>query len=156
MRPAIVALVAALFATGCTAAAAAPAPAPAAVSAALPDAPLLASEGGVLRPIDNGGRVAMKGGYAEVRFTPSPQSMDPQLQVSLFDPAGQPRTADVSVEWESLDMDHGTDSATGSLREGCYRMRLSFAMPGSWRLKVHVTGSGAEEIVTLVLPWVGL
>jgi hypothetical protein len=153
VRFAIVALVTALLATGCSAAAAAPAPKAAVV---VDEAPLLASEGGVLRPIDNGGRVAMKGGYAEVRFTPSPQSMDPQLQVSLFDPAGQPRTADVSVEWESLDMDHGTDSATGSLHEGCYRMRLSFAMPGSWRLKVHVTGSGAEEIVTLVLPWVGL
>jgi len=146
------ALLSALLVSGCTAATAA-APAPAATT---PDAPLLASEGGVLRPIDNGGRVALHSGYATVRLSPSPQSMDPLLQVYVFDSAGQAATADISVDYESLDMDHGISTAQGVWHEGCYRMGLSFGMAGSWRLVIHVVRAGAEEKVVLVLPWVGL
>jgi hypothetical protein len=143
-----------LLASGCVAATTA-AVAPAA-PAAMPDAPLLASEGGILRPIDNGGRVAMHSGYATVRLSPSAQSMDPLLEISLFDSAGNPANADVSVDYESLDMDHGTSVAKGVFHEGCYRMGLSFGMAGSWRLVIHVMRSGTEEKVVLVLPWVGL
>jgi hypothetical protein len=147
----IVAILGALLVAGC-AAPTVSAPTPPAV----PDAPLLASEGGILRPIDNGGRIAMHGGYAMVRLSPSPQSMDPLLQVSLFDTADQPMTADVSVDYESLDMDHGISSTTGMFHDGCYRMGLSFGMAGSWRVIIHVARAGNEERLTLVLPWVGL
>ncbi|HEY3218944.1 MAG TPA: FixH family protein [Candidatus Limnocylindria bacterium] len=120
------------------------------------EAPILASEGGVLRPIDNGSRLAMKSGYATVRLWPSPQSMDPSLQVALFDPSGQATSAEVWVVTEMLDMDHGTEKISATLRDGLYQMRLSFGMPGSWRLVVHVKRGGAEETITLVLPWIGL
>lgn len=145
------AVLSALLATSCSAATTAVAPA-----AAAPDAPLLTSEGGVLRPIDNGGRIALHSGYATVRLSPSPQDLDPQLQVSLFNSSGQPMTGDVSVDYESLDMDHGMTVAQGVLHEGCYRMGLSFGMAGRWRLVIHVMGGGSEEQVVLVLPWVGL
>ncbi len=145
------AILAALFAASCTAATAT-APSP----AAPPDAPLLASESGVLRPIDNGGRVALKSGYATVKLSPSPQSMDPLLQVWVFDSAGKAQEANVSVDYESLDMDHGMTTAMGQFHEGCYRMGLSFGMAGSWRLTIHVARGAAEEKLVLVLPWVGL
>jgi YtkA-like protein len=145
------ALLSMLLATGCSAATAA-VPTPTAV----PDAPILASEGGVLRPIDNGGRLPMKMGYATVRLWPSPQSMDPNLQVALFDASGQAATADVFVVSEMLDMEHGTETIPATVRDGFYQMHLSFGMPGSWRLVVHVKRDAAEETITLVLPWIGL
>jgi hypothetical protein len=140
-----------LVATACTAATAAvPTPGP------NEDAPLLASEGGVLRPIDNGTRLALRTGYATVRFTPSPQSMDPDLLLSIVDASGNATAADVSVDWESLDMDHGMSTEHSKPVDGGYRTRISFAMPGSWRLVIHVVRGGAEEKLILVLPWVGL
>jgi hypothetical protein len=153
MKLAAVALLSVVLASGCAAATATP---PATTAAAADEAPLLANEGGVLRPIENGGRVAMHSGYATVRLSPSPQSMDPLLQVTVFDAADGAQEADVSVDYESLDMDHGVTTAHGMLHEGCYRMGLSFGMAGSWRLVIHVTRAGAEEKVVLVLPWVGL
>jgi ABC-type transport system substrate-binding protein len=153
MKLIAIALVSVVLATACSGATAAP---PATTPAAAPEAPLLANEGGVLRPIDNGGRVAMHDGYATVRLSPSPQSMDPLLQVWVFDSAGQAQEADVTVDYDSLDMDHGVSTAHGTLHEGCYRMGLSFGMAGSWRLVIHVTRAGAEEKMVLMLPWVGL
>lgn len=151
------AIMIALLVSGCsTATAAVPAPVAKQAPAATQDAPLLASEGGILRPFDNGGRLAMHSGYATVKLSPSPQSMDPLLQVSVFDSAGQAQDADVSVDYESLDMDHGVTTAVGHFHEGCYRMGLSFGMAGSWRVVIHVKRSGSEEKVVLVLPWVGL
>ena len=145
------ALLSMLLVTGCTAATAA-VPTP----TAAPDAPILASEGGVLRPIDNGGRLPLKTGYATVRLWPSPQSMDPNLQVALFDASGVASTAEVWVFTEMVDMDHGTETIPATVRDGVYQMHLSFGMPGSWRLVVHVKRGGVEETFTLVLPWIGL
>jgi len=127
---------------------------PAALS--IPDVPLLASEGGVLRPIDNGGRVAMQRGYATVRMTPSPQSMDPRLEIALFDSDGKAQTADVWVVTEMVDMDMGSEEVHARVDNGTYTMRLSFGMPGAWRLKVHVVRAGNDEGFTIVVPWVGL
>ncbi len=144
------ALLALVLATGCSAATAA-----APTTSATADAPLMVSEGGVLRPIENGSRLSLRSGYATVRLWPSPEDMDPNLQVGLFDAAGKPAVANVSVVAEMLDMDHGTETATGVLRDGLYQMHLSFGMQGRWRLVVHIARDGAEEILTLVLPWVG-
>jgi len=129
---------------------------PQASAAAVPDAPLLTNEGGVLRPIENGGRLPMRSGYATVRLTPGPQSMDPQIDLVVFDSSGQPLTADVTAEYESLDMDHGVEKIQARAVDGCYRMRLSFSMQGMWRVIIHVARGGADEKLTLVLPWVGL
>lgn len=128
----------------------------ASAAAAVPDAPLLTSEGGVLRPVENGGRLPMRAGYATVRLTPGPQSMDPQIDVTLFDNSGLPVTADVFAEYESLDMDHGVEKIQARAVDGGYRMRLSFSMQGMWRVVVHVARGASEERLTLVLPWVGL
>jgi YtkA-like protein len=148
----IVALIlsAIVFAACSSASAAVPAP------AISEEAPLLASEGGVLRPIDNGSRVALHDGYATVRLAPSPQSMDPRLEVAVFDSAGKQQAADVFVVTQMMDMDHGTEQIAANFQGGVYGMRLSFGMPGSWKLVVHIVRGAREETVTLVLPWVGL
>jgi len=127
-----------------------------ATTAAVPEAPLLTSEGGVLRPVDNGARLPLRSGYATVRLTPGPQSMDPQIDISVFDAAGTSLGADIFAEYESLDMDHGIEKVQARDVGGHYRIRLSFAMPGAWRVVIHVTRGAADERLVLVLPWVGL
>lgn len=129
---------------------------PASTTTAMPDAPLLVSEGGVLRPVDNGARLPLRIGYAMVKLTPGPQSMDPDIDVAIFDSAGTSAGADVFAEYESLDMDHGVERVLARDVGGHYRMRLSFAMPGTWRVVIHVTRGPADEKLVLVLPWVGL
>ena len=156
MRQLAVALAGLLLAACSAASAETPTPMPHATAAAVPDAPLLTNEGGVLRPIENGGRLPMRGGYATIRLTPGPQSMDPQIDLVVFDAAGQALTADVFAEYESLDMDHGVEKIQARSVDGCYRMRLSFSMQGMWRVVIHVVRGAAEEKLTLVLPWVGL
>lgn len=133
---------------------AATAPAPAAVSAT--DVTILASDGAVMRPIANGGRVPLRTGWITVHFAPVPLEEDGELKVSVFDADGRPAQADVSVDYASMDMDHGQEMAQGVFHENCYQMHLSFVMPGRWRLVVHVARGGNEEAVTLILPEVGL
>ncbi len=154
----VAAMLGAVLLAGCSAATAATqTPAGSFSAAAVPDAPLLASEGGIMRPIENGARLALQNGYVTVRLAPSPQSMDPVVQVAVFDRAGQPVAAEVAVDYESIDMDHGQNTEPAVLRDGSYRARLSFAMQGIWRLVIHVKRAGvADDKVTLVLPWVGL
>jgi hypothetical protein len=149
----IVALVlAGVLAGACGAAAADP---PASASQAIPSATILVSEGGILRPLQNGGRVPLRGGWATVQLTPVPLRSQAELFVTLFDAAGTARAGDISAQYESLDMDHGRNGATGMAYERGYRMPLSFEMPGSWKILVRVSRGGAEETITLVLPQVG-
>ncbi|HYK99026.1 MAG TPA: FixH family protein [Candidatus Acidoferrales bacterium] len=156
MKKLLVALIGLLLVACSTASAQTATAMPRASAAAVPDAPLLTSEGGVLRPIENGSRLPMRSGYATVRLTPGPQSMDPDVDLTLFDNSGQPVTADVFAEYESLDMDHGVEKVQARQVDGCYRMRFSFSMQGMWRIVVHVARGATEEKLTLVLPWVGL
>jgi hypothetical protein len=148
-------LLAALLVSGCSAPATAT-PARAASAATAAAETILASDGGVLRPIQNGDRLALRSGWATVRLTPLPLETDGQLQVSIFDADGQPASAEVSVDYASMDMDHGHMVEHGVMHEGCYQMPLTFAMPGSWRLVIHVVRAGTEETLTVVLPEVGL
>ena len=156
MKKLVVALAGLVLAACSSASAQTATPMPHASAAAVPDAPLLTSEGGVLRPIENGSRLPMRSGYATVRLTPGPQSMDPQIDVTVFDGSGQAVTADVFAEYESLDMDHGIEKIQARQVDGCYRMRPSFSMQGTWRVVIHVARGATEEKLTLVLPWVGL
>ena len=156
MKKLVVALAGLVLAACSTASAQTPTAMPHASVAVMPDAPLLTNEGGVLRPIENGGRLPMRSGYATVRLTPGPQSMDPQVDLVVFDSAGQAVAADVFAEYESLDMDHGIEKTQARQVDGCYRMRLSFSMQGMWRVVIHVARGTTEEKLTLVLPWVGL
>jgi hypothetical protein len=146
----LVAVLVAVLATGCSVGVAASQP------PATSEANLLVSEGGMLRPIDNGGRVGLKSGWATVKLWPSPQDMDPNLEVAVFDAAGNVVSADVWVVYEMMDMDHGIDESRATFREGLHRMHLSFGMQGSWKLVVHIARAGLEESVVLVLPWIGL
>ena len=147
------AILGALLVTSCSSAATT-APAPATTGTAK-ETTILAKDGGVLRPIANGGRLALRSGWATVRLSPTPLETDGQLEVSVFDTDGRPATADVSVDYVSMDMDHGHTMERGVLHEGCYRMPLAFVMPGSWRLVIHVARGGTEETLTVVLPDVG-
>ena len=120
------------------------------------DISILVGDGTVMRPIANGGRVPLGTGWATLRFSPVPLGEDGQLQVAVFDGEGKPVDADVSVDYASLDMDHGHMVERGVFHENCYQMRLSFAMPGRWRLLVHVVRGASEDTVTVLLPEVGL
>ncbi len=150
----VAAILGALLVTGCSSATTTTS-APAAVTAAK-DTTILASDGGVMRPITNGDRVGLHSGWATLRLSPTRIETDGRLQVSLFDADGRPVAADVSVDYASMDMDHGHTIEHGVMHEGCYQMPLAFAMPGSWRLVIHVVRGGTEETLTVVLPDVGL
>ena len=149
------AILAALLVAGCSSTVTMK-PSTVSTTAAAKETTILASEGGVLRPIANGGRVALRSGWATVRLSPTRVDQDGQLEVSVFDADGRPATAEVSVDYVSMDMDHGHTMEHGVFHEDCYRMPLSFVMPGSWRLVIHVARGGTDETVTLVLPDVGL
>ena len=124
--------------------------------AAAPQAPILIEEGGVLRPLANGGRVALRSGWATVRLSTLPPKVEADLVVALFDAAGAPAAGEVRAQYESLDMDHGRTSARSTPLEGAYRVPLSFEMPGAWKILIHVTRGGVDETVTLVLPLAGV
>ncbi|HEU5288219.1 MAG TPA: hypothetical protein VFV20_07440 [Candidatus Limnocylindria bacterium] len=149
----VLTLLVAVVASAC-----APTAAPTPTSAAAPakDVTILASDGGVMRPIANGGRVPLRGGWATITLSPVPLQETAQLKVSVFDAEGRLAEANVSVDYASIDMDHGHTLERGVLHENCYQMPLSFAMPGSWRLLIHVVRGPTDDTVTLVLPDVGL
>ncbi|HZP94964.1 MAG TPA: hypothetical protein VFC31_01320 [Candidatus Limnocylindria bacterium] len=151
----VLALLAAVIASACTTTAvSAPASAPAAGGGK--DITILAGDGAVMRPIANGGRVPLRSGWATITLSPVPLAETGQLRVSVFDAEGRQTEADVFVDYASIDMDHGHTVEHGVLRENCYQMPLSFAMPGSWRLMIHVVRGATDETVTVVLPEVGL
>lgn len=149
----VLALLVAVVASAC-----APTAAPIPTSAAAPgkDITILASDGAVMRPIANGGRVPLRSGWATITLSPVPLQETAQLKVSVFDADGRLAEANVSVDYASIDMDHGHTLEHGVLHENCYQMPLSFAMPGSWRLLIHVVRGPTDDTVTLVLPEVGL
>lgn len=134
-----------------TAAAAAPAGGPAASA----DVTILASEGGVLRPIANGGRVGLREGWATVRLSPVPLRERVELDVGVFDGSGRAVSGDVHVTYESIDMDHGRTTAAGIPDDSGHHVPLEFLMPGAWRLVLEITRGGITDKVTLVLPEVG-
>lgn len=149
----VLAVLVAVVASAC-----APTAAPTPTSAAAPgkDVTILASDGAVMRPIANGGRVPLRSGWATITLSPVPLQETAQLKVSVFDADGRLSEANVSVDYASIDMDHGHTLEHGVLHENCYQMPLSFAMPGSWRLLIHVVRGPTDDTVTLVLPEVGL
>jgi len=157
MRPAA-ALLAGLLLAAC-APAAAKADGAAAIGEAHPATgsegqPILVNEGGILRPIANGGRVALRsGGWARLTFSPFPLAQKSDLDVALEDAAGRLMSADVVVEYEMLDMDHGHVTEHAVLHQGRYRAPLSFSMYGAWKFAIRVTrGSNVETLAIVVGP----
>jgi len=148
----IAAVLLATMLVGCTASAATPSTG----TDAEDGVTMLASDRGIMRPLENGGRVSLASGYATLRLWPSPRSMDPDVYVSVFDETGKAVAADVSIDWEMLDMDHGQNTDHAQLRDGTYRTRLSFGMAGRWRLVVHIDRGGIDEKVVVLLPSIGL
>ena len=146
------AMLAASFVGACGSAAATTAAPPA--GAAVTKASILVSDGGILRPIQNGGRVPLRGGWATVRFS-SLNADHIDLDVSIFDTGGRSVAAAVRLEYESTDMDHGVMGSKAVGREGGYRIPIDIPMPGAFRMTLHVTRGAAEDTVTLVLPQVG-
>lgn len=116
---------------------------------------ILADDGGLLRPIANGGRIALREGWTTVRFSPVPLGERVRLDVAVFDGSGRAAPGELCVTYESLDMDHGRATEKGVPNHDGYFVPLHFVMPGSWRLVLKITRPGAEDRVTLVLPAVG-
>lgn len=119
-------------------------------------APILLDEGGLMRPIPNGGRIPLRKGWATVRFDKIPVARQSQLVVTLFDGSGTTAGADIAAEYEALGMDHGRTAVRGAADGGSHRIRLAFEMPGQWKVTVSVTRDGSRETFTLVLPMAGL
>lgn len=125
------------------------------VAAAPAGASILVDQGGVMIPLANGGRVALRPGWATVQFSTMPPKWRSDVVVALFGADGKPATGEVRAEYESLDMDHGRMTAPSIAHEGGYRMPLEFEMKGSWRIQLHISRAGVDEKVTLVLPVAG-
>lgn len=150
------ALLAALLAALLVGACAARVPAAVAEPAAPADAEatVFVSEGGMLRPLANGGRVALRDGWAEVRFTPYPLGPRSDLDVRIIDGrSGRAADADVTVLYEMLGMEHGMVVQRATPRsDGHHTAPLNVAMPGQWRFMLRIARSGEVESVVLVLP----
>lgn len=129
---------------------------PSAASLSGPAGHILVDEGGVMRPVANGGRVALRSGWAIVRFDRVPIAPESQVVVTVFDGSGAATAAEVTAVYEALDMDHGRAVARAVTDGGSHRLRLAFEMPGQWKVTVRVARAGSEETFTLVLPLVGL
>lgn len=117
---------------------------------------ILIDEGGVMRPVANGGRVALRAGWATVRFDRVPIGPDSQVVVTVFDGSGAVIVSEVTAVYEALDMDHGRTVARSAIDGASHRMRLAFEMPGQWKVTVTVAREGSQETFTLVLPMAGL
>lgn len=112
------------------------------------------SEGGLLRPLANGDRVALANGWAELSFSPYPPSARSDLDVLVVGAASEkPARADVSVAYEMLGMEHGTviQRATAGAN-GHHVLPLNLAMPGTWRFQIKVVLDGTPSTVMLIVP----
>ena len=117
---------------------------------------ILVSDGGVLRPMANGGRVAIPGGWATVTLSPLPLEREAlDLDVAVTDVDGRPVSADLRVAYEMVGMDHGSGAERALAHAGAYRMPLHLAMPGSWRLTVLIDRGGDVTTLVVVLPQAG-
>lgn len=117
---------------------------------------ILASDGGLLRPITNGGRVAIPDGWATVTFSPLPLAREQlDLDIAVLDAAGRPVDAAVQVTYEMLDMSHGVFTQRATLHQGRHRMPVNIAMPGRWRFTVTIDHGGRATTVVLVVPEIG-
>ena len=117
---------------------------------------LLVSDGGVLRPIRNGGRVAIPDGWAAVTFSPLPlQRSDLYLDVGLADPAGRRIDAAVELTYEMIEMSHGVYEARATAHQGRYRMPVQVAMPGRWRFTLTIDRGGRPTTLVIIVPDIG-
>lgn len=106
------------------------------------------SEGGVMRPLQNGDRVALlEGGWATLTFSVFPPRDGSELEVALQGTAA----TSISVATEMVGMDHDATTETAVLRDGRYLVPLSFPMPGAYRVLVRVSGAAATSTLTLVI-----
>lgn len=128
---------------------------PDAVRVAAGPATMLLSDGGVMRPLEQGGRVALRSGWATVSALPGPRDGEIEMTVALFDAAGAPADAGVSAVYESLEMDHGRTVVQGVVREGAARLALRITMPGAWGVELRIRRADADETFRLMLPDVG-
>lgn len=132
--------------------------APAASVAPVDETPrAFVSEGGFLAPLKNGGRVQLADGWAQLYFAPYPPQARTDLDVVVYDGAtGRPASADVSIAYEMLGMEHGVvtqRAAPGA--PGHHRIPLNLGMPGMWRFQLKVLHGGATSTVLLIVPEVG-
>lgn len=117
---------------------------------------ILATDGGLLRPIRNGGRVAIPDGWATLTFSPLPLQRDQlDLDVGVLDAAGRPADAAVQVTYESLDMDHGVFTQRATAHERRYRVPVQIVMPGRWRFTVSIERGGQATRLVIVVPDIG-
>jgi len=155
VRPVALILAGALLgACGAATAATAPSPMPAAVEVI--ETTILVSDGGILRPIENGGRVAIPDGWATVTLSPPPlQRTDFALDVEVLDASGRALDAAVDVTYEMVQMDHGVFTERATSHAGRYRVPVHIPMPGMWRFTVSIDRGGVVTSLIVVVPEIG-
>jgi hypothetical protein len=142
------ALVVALLLGACSAPAAAPQP-----PAATPATPaVFLSEGGLLRPVPNGGRVSMVDGSVEVSFAPYPPRTTSELSVVVRDAAGRPVAADVVVVYDMIGMEHGAMFARAVASGERQRASIGLPMPGPWKFTLRVTRASEVSSLLFIVP----
>lgn len=155
MRPVALILAGALLgACGAAATVAPPDPEPAAVEVI--ETTILVSDGGMLRPIDNGGRVAIPDGWATVTLSPPPlQRTDFALDIDVLDASGRALEAAVEVRYEMVQMDHGVITERATSHAGRHRVPVHIPMPGMWRFTVSIDRGGVVTSLIVVVPEIG-
>lgn len=108
---------------------------------------IFVSEGGMVRPLENGARVALaSGGAAAVSFSPFPPGREAALEVVL-----EGTDAEVSVSTSMVGMDHGAAVSRAAREGGRHRAALSFPMPSTYRIAIEVARPGAHDSVVLIV-----
>ena len=155
MRPVALILAGALLgACGVAPTAAPPDPEPAMVEVI--DTTILISDGGMLRPIENGGRVTIPDGWVTVTLSPPPlQRTDFTLDVEVLDDSGIAVDAAVEISYQMLQMDHGVFTERATAHAGRYRIPVHIPMPGTWRFTVSIDRGGVVTSLVVVVPEIG-
>lgn len=155
MRPAALLLAGALLGA-CGAAATATVPDPESTAAEAIETTILVLDGGMLRPVENGGRVAIRDGWATVTLSPPPlQRTDFALDVAVLDASGRAVDAAVEVTYEMVQMDHGVFTERATIHAGRYRVPVHIPMPGTRRFTVRIDRGGVVTSLIVVVPEIG-
>lgn len=113
------------------------------------------SNGNMVTPLQNGGRVKLTNGWARLTFTPYPPRARSDLDVQVFyGDSGEPTIAEVSVAYEMIGMEeHGVVIQRAIPRANDhYILPLNVGMPGFWRFSLKVVFGGTMSTFVLLIP----
>lgn len=112
-------------------------------------------EDGTIRPLENGGSVALADGVlAQITLTPYPAQRRTELRLSLVQEGGDREIGNIEVRAEGYYMTHMDDeiyTAPGvEVEPGSYLVPLDFVMRGDWAINLLLRRNGKAQVLSLI------